>query len=151
MTAGASAQQRRKDTFQRAFTALHRALFKASKGRIAGKGFGMPVLILTTTGRKSGEPRETMLTSPVQPGDSVVLVASNGGDDRPPQWYRNLQAMPEVRIVMAGRERPMVARTASADEKAELWPTVVAAYKGYAGYQTKTDRDIPLVILDPVG
>lgn len=140
----------RKDSMNRIFTNAHRALFKATKGRIGGKGFGMPVLILTTTGRKSGEPRETMLTAPLQPDDSVVLVASNGGDHRAPQWFRNLEVKPEVHVVMGGRSRDMVARVASEDEKAELWPQVVDAYKGYANYQTKTDRNIPLVVLDPV-
>ena len=144
-----SKSQKRKDSFQRAFTNLHRSLFKLSKGRITGKGFGMPVLILTTTGRKSGEPRETMLTSPLQPGDKVVLVASNGGDDREPQWFKNLKAKPEVRVVMGGKDRSMVARVATDEEKDSMWPDVVAAYKGYAGYQTKTERNIPLVVLEP--
>ena len=138
-----------KDRFNRAFTGLHKALFKASKGKLFGKAFGMPVVMLTTTGRKSGQPRSTMLTSPVREGDKVVLVASYGGDDRDPAWYKNLLAEPAVEIVMSGATRKMTARTATADEKAALWPQVVAAYKGYAGYQTKTDRDIPLVILEP--
>jgi len=76
-------------------------------------------------------------------------VASYGGDDRSPAWYLNLRDHPEVTLTMQGRTRSMKARTATVDEKAELWPKVVAGYKGYAGYQTKTDRDIPLVLLDP--
>lgn len=149
MSTAPSLQQRVKDTAAKGFTGFHRAVFKASKGRIAGTGFGMPVVILTTVGRKSGKERETMLTSPVQLGESIVLVASYGGDDRYPAWYHNLKATPRVKVVMRGRTGAMVARIATAEEKAELWPKVTAAYKGYAGYQTKTDRDIPLVILDP--
>lgn len=138
-----------KDEVFKCVTALHRFVFKASKGRVAARGYGMPVLVLTTTGRKSGHARQTMLTSPVQDGDRVVLVASFGGDDRNPTWYLNLKVNPEVEITMRGQHRKMVARVASDAEKAELWPRVVAAHKGYAGYQTKTDRDIPLVILEP--
>jgi len=78
-----------------------------------------------------------------------VLVASNGGDDRHTNWYLNLRDDPNVEITMDGRTRPMHARVASADEKAELWPRVVAAHRGYAQYQTRTNRDIPLVILEP--
>ena len=109
----------------------------------------MPVVILTTTGRKSGQKRPTMLTAPIHDPDLVVLVASNGGDDRHPIWFLNLRDDPAVELEMEGDKRAMTARTASADEKAELWPRVVAANKGYAGYQEKTERDIPLVILEP--
>ncbi len=128
---------------------LHRTVFRLSKGRIANRGMGMPVVMLTTTGRKSGKLRTTMLTSPVQDGDRYVLVASNGGDDRDPAWLLNLQANPTVEVSIDGTTRAMTARVASLDEKAELWPRVVAGYKGYANYQTRTDRDIPLVILTP--
>jgi deazaflavin-dependent oxidoreductase (nitroreductase family) len=109
----------------------------------------MPVVELHTVGRRSGLPRSTMLTAPVIDGDRVVLVASKGGDDRDPDWFRNLMAHPEVELTMGGRRRPMLARRASAAEKAELWPQVVAAYRGYGTYQGRTDRDIPLVILEP--
>ena len=109
----------------------------------------MPVVQLNTVGRKSGKKRTTMLTSPVQDGDRVVLVASYGGDDRNPSWFLNLRDNPEVELTMHGRTRPMKARVATADEKAELWPRVVAAHKGYGQYQTRTEREIPLVILEP--
>src|SRR6266581_1895164 len=89
------------------------------------------------------------LSAPVIDGDRVVLVASKGGDDRDPDWYRNLMAHPEIELTVAGRRRPMQARRASPDEKAELWPRVVAAYPGYSGYQRRTERDIPLVICEP--
>jgi deazaflavin-dependent oxidoreductase (nitroreductase family) len=128
---------------------FHRALVRGTGGRVGGTGFGMPVVILTTTGRKSGKQRETMLTSPVHDGNRVVLVASYGGDDRHPAWFLNLRDNPDVELEMRGKKRPMRARVATAGEKAELWPEVTTAYKGYAQYQTKTERDIPLVILEP--
>jgi deazaflavin-dependent oxidoreductase (nitroreductase family) len=90
-----------------------------------------------------------MLTAPIIDGDRVVLVASKGGDDRDPDWYRNLMAHPEAELTAAGQHRLVRARRASPDEKAELWPRVVAAYRGYAGYQRRTERDIPLVICEP--
>jgi deazaflavin-dependent oxidoreductase (nitroreductase family) len=127
---------------------VHRAVLHLSGGQLLGSAFGMPVVELHTVGRKSGLPRSTMLTAPVTDGDQVVLVASKGGDDRDPDWYRNLMAHPEVELTMAGQRRPMLARRASAAEKAELWPRVVAAYRGYGSYQRRTERDIPLVILE---
>jgi deazaflavin-dependent oxidoreductase (nitroreductase family) len=138
-----------KDVAIRAVTRFHESVFRLSKGRLANRGYGMPVLILTTTGRKTGKRRTTMLTSPVQDGATVVLVASYGGDDRHPTWFLNLRDDPNVEITMHGQTRPMRARVATAEEKAELWPRVVAAHKGYGQYQQRTDRDIPLVILEP--
>jgi deazaflavin-dependent oxidoreductase (nitroreductase family) len=138
-----------KDVTMRVLTRVHRAVFRVSSGRVANRGYDMPVLELTTTGRKTGKRRSTMLTSPVQDGDNVVLVASYGGDDRHPTWFLNLRDDPKVEITMDGRTRPMRARVASPEEKAALWPRVVAAHKGYAQYQERTDRDIPLVILEP--
>ncbi|MHB8464101.1 MAG: nitroreductase family deazaflavin-dependent oxidoreductase [Acidimicrobiales bacterium] len=138
-----------KDASAKALTAFHRSIFDLTKGKVAGKAFGMPVVKLTTIGRKSGKQRDTMLTTPIHDDTKVVLVASYGGDDRHPAWYVNLSANPKVTITMQGTRRDMLARTASADEKQAMWPTVTSAYKGYAGYQEKTDRDIPLVILEP--
>jgi len=100
-------------------------------------------------GRKSGKKRTTMLTTPVHDDDRVVLVASYGGDDRHPAWFLNVRDNPEVELEMKGKKRTMRAHVASTDEKAALWPDVVESHKGYAEYQTKTERDIPLVILEP--
>ena len=91
-----------------------------------------------------------MLTSPVHDEHRVVLVASKGGDDRDPQWYRNLTANPDVEVTIDGSTRKIRARTASPEEKAALWPEIVAAYKGYDGYQKRAHRDIPVVICEPV-
>jgi deazaflavin-dependent oxidoreductase (nitroreductase family) len=138
-----------KDIGARIVTGFHEAVFRLSNGRIGNRGFGMPVLILTTTGRKTGKQRTTMLTSPVQDGDQLVLVASYGGDDRHPTWFLNLRDNPQVEITMDGRARRMRARVATQEEKEKLWPRVVAAYRGYGQYQKRTERDIPLVICEP--
>ncbi len=127
----------------------HRTILHVTGGRVLGSAFGMPVVELQTMGRRSGLPRTTMLTTPVTDGDRVVLVASKGGDDREPDWYRNLLAHPEVEVTIGAQHRLMRARPASPDEKAELWPRIVAAYSGYAGYQRRTKRDIPVVICEP--
>jgi deazaflavin-dependent oxidoreductase (nitroreductase family) len=128
---------------------VHRSLFRATRGRIGGKLGPMPVVELTTTGRRSGRRHTVMLTSPAQRGDAYVVVASYGGDDHHPAWFLNLRDHPEVEVVTGGQRRTMKARVASAEERAELWPEVVERYKGYAGYQRKTDREIPLVFLEP--
>jgi deazaflavin-dependent oxidoreductase (nitroreductase family) len=138
-----------KDGIAYVVTAIHQALFDVSGGKVMGSVVGMPVVKLATKGRKSGKPRTTMLTVPVPRGDEVVLVASWGGDDRHPQWYKNILADPDVEVTADGRTRKMRARTATAEEKAELWPKITAAYSGYAGYQKRTTRDIPVVILSP--
>jgi deazaflavin-dependent oxidoreductase (nitroreductase family) len=105
---------------------------------------------LQTIGSKSGEPRTVMLTSPIHDEGRVVLIASKGGDSRDPQWYRNLTVHPDVRVTMHGETRAMRARTASPEEKAALWPDIVAVYKGYDSYQKKAGRDIPVVICEPL-
>jgi len=140
---------RSQDRFLKFGTQLHRAVFDLSRGRFAGKLGGMPVLKLTTTGRRSGKPRVTMLSTPVHDDRRVVLVASKGGADEHPSWYVNLRADPRVTLTFGGHTQTMLARTASAEEKAELWPQIVAAYKGYGGYQEKTTREIPVVICEP--
>jgi deazaflavin-dependent oxidoreductase (nitroreductase family) len=131
-------------------TLAHRTVLNASGGRFLNRALGMPVVQLHTTGRKSGHPRVAMLTAPIIDEHRVVLVASKGGDDRNPAWFLNLQANPDVELTVDGATKPMKARVASADEKAELWPQIVAKYKGYASYQSKTQRDIPVVILEAV-
>ena len=144
-----SAVDTAKDLGARLMTGFHEWVFRASDGRLLGRVAGMPVVMLTTTGRKSGKPRTTMLTSPVQEGERVVLVASYGGDDRHPAWFLNLRANPDVEVTMLGRRRAMRARVATAKEKQRLWPSIVQTYRGYEGYQRRTERDIPLVILEP--
>jgi deazaflavin-dependent oxidoreductase (nitroreductase family) len=129
---------------------IHRAVLKASGGRLGWQAARMPVIELTTTGRKSGAAHTVMLTSPIQDGSALVVVASRGGDDAHPAWFLNLRSDPRVQVSLQGRPMtPMRARVANPDERAELWPRITADHKNYAGYQTKTAREIPLVILEP--
>jgi len=133
------------DLALKAMNGVHRAMLKLTGDRLGWTVSNMPALELTTIGRKSGQPRAVMLTSPLQEGATIVVVASRGGDDTHPAWYLNLRDNPDV--VVAYQE--MAARIASPDERARLWPLVIADHKNYAGYQTKTDREIPLVLLEP--
>jgi deazaflavin-dependent oxidoreductase (nitroreductase family) len=128
---------------------IHHGVLAVTGGRYPRKLLGMAAVELTTIGRKSGQPRKTMLTSPISDDSRVVLVASKGGDDRDPQWYRNLSANPDVEVTIDGSTRKMRARTATPDEKAALWPDIVAAYKGYDGYQKRAGREIPVIICEP--
>jgi deazaflavin-dependent oxidoreductase (nitroreductase family) len=134
----------------KAMNGVHRVALKLTGGRVGWKLLGMPVVELTTTGRKSGEPRTVMLTSPLQEGSTIVVVASRGGDDRPPAWLRNIEASGDVRVALAGgAPQPYRARVATAEERARMWPLVTKDHKNYAGYQRKTSREIPLVLLTP--
>ena len=137
-----------KDAFYKVGTGIHRVIFNVSKGRIFGKAFGMPLIELVTTGRRSGKERSTMLAVPITNGDRLVLVASFGGDERHPAWYLNLQANPEVRATTAGSTRTMIARIATEEERADLWPRITSVFEGYARYQKRTERPIPVVILE---
>ncbi len=111
---------------------------------------GTTILLLTTTGRRSGQRRSVMLTSPVQDGTTIVVVASRGGDDQHPAWFLNLRDNPAVQVAYKGApKKPMKARQATAAERADLWPKAVAVYKGYGQYQSNTEREIPLVLLEP--
>ncbi|MFI5491533.1 nitroreductase/quinone reductase family protein [Actinoplanes sp. NPDC051859] len=138
------------DIALKAMNAAHRTLLKLSCGRLGWQVASMTVLELVTTGRRSGVPRAVMLTSPLTDGDALVIVASRGGDDRHPAWFLNLRDRPEVQVsVRGGSHQPMVARIASAEEHARLWPQVVKVYRSYAAYQKRTTREIPLVLLSP--
>ena len=105
-----------------------------------------PILILTTKGRKTGKERANALI--FQPhGDDYLVVASKGGSDQPPAWYLNLVADPRVTVQVKGDRFEANARTATSDEKPELWRTMTAVWPDYDNYQTRTDRDIPVVVL----
>jgi len=131
----------------KAFSALHVFLYRLLGGRlVGGKG---TVMLLTTTGRKSGLAR----TKPVmflEDGDQIYCVASRAGSAKHPLWYKNLVKTPQVTVEVMGRgKQTRTARTASDDEKAELWPKLVATYSDFDNYQKLTDRPIPVVVLDP--
>ncbi len=110
---------------------------------------GTQTLLLTTTGAKSGEPRVAPLIY-APDGDSYVIVASKGGADAPPAWYVNLTANPEVEVQVRGEKFKARARTATAEEKPRLWARMLEEWPSYDEYQTKTAREIPVVVLDPV-
>lgn len=110
---------------------------------------GTTTLILTTTGRKSGEQRSTPLIY-LTHGDDLLVVASKGGADAPPLWYLNIQADPEVHVQVKGDRFTARARTATPEEKPEMWRRMAEVWPAYDEYQTKTDREIPVVVLERV-
>lgn len=136
----------------KAMNSIHRVILKATGGRLGNNLLNMPVVELTVTGRKSGQPRTTMLTTPLELDNGFVLVASKGGVDRHPDWYLNLEANPEVEVALSGKPaRPAVARITSGEERAELWDKLTSKHRNYAGYQRKTDREIPVIVVEPAG
>jgi deazaflavin-dependent oxidoreductase (nitroreductase family) len=127
-------------------TIINRFLFQISSGRIGGRFGKVDILLLTTKGRKSGQAR----TIPLQyfrDGDDLVLVPSNAGDDSAPAWWLNLQTNPRGVVQIGGEKTKVEARKATPAEKARIWPNVTAIYPGYDEYQTRTEREIPLVLL----
>jgi deazaflavin-dependent oxidoreductase (nitroreductase family) len=135
----------------RTMNGAHRFVIAITGGRFGWFMAGMPMLELTTTGRKSGEKRSTMLSSPLRIHGSYVVVASRGGDDVHPAWFLNLRDDPHVEVVIQGGPRePRIARIASAEERERLWPQITSKYPNYGGYQEKTAREIPIVFLEPV-
>jgi deazaflavin-dependent oxidoreductase (nitroreductase family) len=140
------------DLALKSMNAVHRVALKLSGGRLGWTAGGMPVVELTTTGRKTGQPRTVMLTSPYQEESTWVIVASRGGDDQPPAWFLNIEANPSVDVSFKGGPRERIeARVATAEERSRLWPLLTARQARYAGYQKRTTREIPLVLLDRTG
>jgi deazaflavin-dependent oxidoreductase (nitroreductase family) len=139
------------DLLLKAMNAVHRAVLRISRGRIGYAGEGMPVLELTTIGRSSGLPRSVLLTSPAREGETLVVVASRGGDDRHPDWLLNLRAHPHVEVALqGGPRRAMTARIADPEERERLWARITTTNPRYAAYQRRTTREIPVVLLEPV-
>jgi deazaflavin-dependent oxidoreductase (nitroreductase family) len=124
----------------------HVARYRESGGEEGHDWQGTKTLLLTTTGRRSGEPREHALIYG-RHGDDYLVVASKGGAPQHPAWYLNLDADPEVEVQVGDERFPATARTATAEEKPELWRIMTAEWPAYDEYQTKTDRDIPVVVL----
>lgn len=125
----------------------HRVVYRLTGGRLLGRVAGMPVLLLTTTGRRSGKARTTPLTY-FEVDGALAIVASNGGEDRPPGWWLNLCSDPEATITRGGRSESVTAREATAEEHARLWPIITCVHAGYAAYAKRTTRPIPVVLLD---
>jgi deazaflavin-dependent oxidoreductase (nitroreductase family) len=130
----------------RAISGLHRSLYRASGGRLGRRLGRHDMLLLTTTGRASGRPHTVPLLYLRAKGEFAV-IASYGGHPRHPDWYRNLLADPKAEAQVDGERFRVIARTAEAAERKRLWALAVAEYPGYADYQARTDRVIPVVLL----
>jgi len=127
----------------------HRIAYRATGGLIGHRLPGAPpFLLLDHVGAKSGRRRTAALVY-FRDGDDVVIVASKGGHPRHPGWFHNLRAHPETTIQIGSRRIPVRARVATPAQRKRLWPKAVATYGGYRDYQERTEREIPLVILEP--
>jgi F420H(2)-dependent quinone reductase len=127
----------------------HAAVYRATNGLIGHRFPGAPpMLLLDHVGARSGTRRTTPLVY-VEDGRDVVIVASKGGHPRHPSWLHNLRANPDTTVQIGSERRAVRAREASAHERERLWPMAVATYSGYRGYQQRTAREIPLVVLEP--
>jgi len=134
----------------RLVTRLHPVVYRLAGGRgLLGRNLALNV-VLTTTGRRSGRPRDVPLLA-FPDGDAIVVVASKNGSDREPAWLWNLRTQPEAHVRVGREVRVVRAREAIGDERARLWSAVVEAYGGYAVYQRRTTRPIPIVVLERAG
>jgi deazaflavin-dependent oxidoreductase (nitroreductase family) len=132
-----------------AVTRLHVRLFQASGGRVGGTLDGAPLLVLHHRGAKSGARRQSPLVH-MRNGEDLVIVASLLGSPKNPAWYHNLRAHPDdVEVDVRGGRRTVRARQATQDEAAELWPRLVQTYPPFANYTTRTDREFPVMVLEP--
>ena len=129
---------------------LHAKLYRATGGKVGGRVGRAPVLLLTTTGRKSGQPRTSPLLYAHAGDDAYMVIASKGGAPQHPLWYLNLQANPLAEVTVGRRTRRMRARDAQGEERERLWRSLADLYPGYDRYAQKTSRRIPVVVLEPV-
>lgn len=131
-------------------TSLHSALYSVSKGRIGGTALGGPIVLVDSVGRKSGKRRTHPLICDEQ-GENIVVVASKGGIDKHPAWYLNLKASPATEINWKGEKRRVHAREAEGEERQRLWDRMAEVYPPYNDYQARTERRIPVIVLEPAG
>ena len=131
------------------FARAHIAVYQRTGGRLGAKLLWFPAALLTTTGRKSGQPRTTA-TLYLRDGERLVLPASFGGRDGNPMWYRNLQANPLVQVQVRRERLAMAARDATDEERRRYWPVLIKMYPPYKNYRDAADRVIPLVVCEPV-
>ena len=125
-----------KDAVVRFWSSLHAATYRVTEGRVLNRVLGMRVVQLTTTGRRTGASRSTMLTAPIVEPERIVLVASNGGDDRDPHWYGNVLACPDVAVTLEGTTSAMRARVATSSERTDLWRRIRSVTPTYDLYQS---------------
>ncbi|MDL4815174.1 nitroreductase/quinone reductase family protein [Actinomadura opuntiae] len=126
----------------------HAWVLRRFKGRVAGTLFGAPLLVVSTTGRKSGRVRDATLAY-VGHGDGYAVAATNAGSERPPAWWLNLQADPGCQVLVRGRRQAMVARAATPEETGRLWPELIEVYPGFRHYLRIARREMPIVLLEP--
>ncbi len=138
----------RKSKLVQFFWKVHPKLYRWSGGRIGGTLMNLPVLLLTTRGRRTGTPRTRALMY-VPDGERFVVIASFLGEPRHPDWWLNLRANPRAEVEVGSRRIPVIAREAESDERNRLWQAAVARQKDYAEYQQRTTRRIPVVVLEP--
>jgi F420H(2)-dependent quinone reductase len=134
----------------RGMTGTHAAIYRATSGKVAGRMFDSPVLLLSTTGRRTGKERTTPLLY-LEDDRDLVVVASNGGAKEHPAWYLNLKSEPEARVRVNDRTLRVRAEEATGEEKRRLWSRLVEMYSPYASYQRRTEREIPVVVLRVCG
>ncbi len=132
-------------SLQRLFMKGQVSLYRWTGGKVGG---GEHLLILTTTGRKSGVERDTPLFF-FQDGDQFIIIASAGGAPKHPTWWLNLKSNPQARIQVGSRVIPVTAKVAEGEERTRLWSIIAENYKNFVGYQKRTDREMPVVILTP--
>jgi F420H(2)-dependent quinone reductase len=137
-----------RDSAVRRWSAFHKTLYRLTRGLVGSRLVNNDMLLLTTRGQGSGRDHTVPLLF-LADGERLVVIASYGGRSTHPDWYRNLIAEPRVVVQVKGRRVPMLARKASPAERLRLWPSVVAAHGDYAVYQSRTDREIPVVLLEP--
>ena len=138
----------RRNAVTEAFWRVHRFLYRVSGGRIGGRIVGMPVLMLTTKGRKSGEPRTSVLTY-LPKGRGAVVFASNAGEPKHPAWWLNLVADPHATVQIGAQLTRMIDRDADGHERRELWAELLRVNGSYGEYERRTTRRIPVVVLEP--
>jgi deazaflavin-dependent oxidoreductase (nitroreductase family) len=138
-----------RDSSVKRWSAIHTTVYRLTRGVIGRRLVDNDMLLLTTEGHVSGDPHTVPLLY-LRDGASLVVIASYGGRAQHPTWYRNLVANPRVEVQVNGSRLQMRARTAASEEREGWWPRIERAYAGYEVYQSRTDREIPVVLLDPV-
>ena len=137
-----------RDSSVRRLSRLHTILYRSTGGLVGRRLVNNDMLLLTTTGRKTGS-KHTVPLLYLTDGHRLVVIASYGGRDHHPDWYLNLEREPTVTVQVSGRRKKYIARTADAEQRAHWWPRIVDGYYAYAAYQSRTERQVPVVFLEP--
>jgi deazaflavin-dependent oxidoreductase (nitroreductase family) len=135
-------------TVRKFFARAHTFVYRATGGKLGSSIRGVPIVLLTTTGRSSGRPRTTPLQS-IEDGENIIVIASNGGHKVDPQWWLNLKSDPEASLRIGGRDQRVHGEEAVGDERERLWAKALKQFPNYAGYEKTAERQLPIVILSP--